>query len=112
MAESAGIESWRPELLRQRTAWRLAVQMIDFAGAKAEWLAALAMARRQSAGTFTLRIATDLARASKRTDDAEWAAHQLAESIAELDATRMSGPDLAFPDRRVALETLADLRHD
>ena len=71
IAEEAGIESWRPEFLRQRAQWMLALGEIDRQRAKEQFAASLALARRQTARMFELRATTSLARMALTGSTAE-----------------------------------------
>ena len=71
IAEEAGIESWRPEFLRQRAQWMFGLGEIDRQGAREQLLASLSLARRQTARLFELRAATSLARMALTGSTAE-----------------------------------------
>ncbi|MFM9887269.1 MAG: ATP-binding protein, partial [Burkholderiales bacterium] len=81
LAERTNIESWRPEFLRRRAQWMLDLGELDTEGAKQQLLAALALARQQTAHMLELRVATSLARVLANGEERAWAADTLARCL-------------------------------
>jgi len=85
VADHAGIQSWRPEFMRQRAEWLLALRTIDRVAAREQLLAALEMARRQTARSIELKVSVSLARVLAPTAERSWAVEQLARCLAMFD---------------------------
>jgi hypothetical protein len=62
LSEQVGIQSWRPEFLRQRAEWLLALGRIDPLEARAQLHGARELARQQTARALELRVLSSLAR--------------------------------------------------
>ena len=73
---------WRPELLRQRAEWMLALGQVDVVAAKNQLMASIQLAREQSARALELRATASLARVLAGSADAEWAAGMLSDCLA------------------------------
>ena len=104
LAQRANIMSWRPEFLRQRAEWMLALGEIDRYEAKQRLLTALDLARQQTAHMLELRVATSLTRLLACGDESIWAAKSLAACLARF----VEGADA--PDVQLARNILAELR--
>lgn len=69
VASQGGVESWRPEFLRQRAHWSFAIGRIGLDQARADLEDALALARVQTARSLELRILSSLVQLLARRQD-------------------------------------------